>query len=94
MIDKSKNVCYVIELYYTKDGKRKTIKFLSQHGINSKRFKGFANDYFTNVLPIKPHDRWYNGEVGTQATICKKSWSDITIRKQVLDGVTRKEMCH
>lgn len=95
MIDKRKNVCYVIHVQSVdENGDRFTQKFLSQHGITTKTFKKFAENYLR-----KKNCRIYsqmNGEYewGTQFTVSLDYWKDKEKRKRVLEGITENEKCY
>lgn len=92
MIDKRKNVCYVITInYWYKKGGVEEIrkhKFLSQHQITTKKFKVFVKNYFKGF----PGFRGFDEEWGSQWTVSKKIWQDV--KEKVLEGITEKEKCY
>lgn len=93
MIDKRKNVCYVIHIYYIRNGKECMKKFISQHSSGSKRFIEFSEDYFKNVFPVsKKKMGGFDGEVNTQRTVSWDEWLDV--KERVLEGITEKEKCY
>jgi len=103
MIDRRKNVCYVISVPYEDDKKDgcfityKRQKFISLHGIQTKQFKEFRDNYFREVLKVNPSriGEWdYDGKSeGTQETISRNQWEDEKVRKRVLEGITEREKC-
>ena len=93
MIDKRKNVCYVIHVYYIRNDKECKHKFISQHTDSSRRFKAFAEHYFKNVFPVsKKKMGGFDGEVSTQRTVSWEEWTDV--KDEVLEGITEKEKCY
>lgn len=95
MIDKRKNVCYVIEMYYIRADKECSVKFLSQHGISSRRFKAFADHYFKHVFPVAERKRRdFDGGIGSQLTISWDMWKEEKWKKYALEGITEKEKCY
>ena len=93
MIDKRKNVCYVIEMYYIRAEKECSRKFLSQHQMDSRRFKTFAEDYFKNVFPVSKKKMGdFDGYVGSQWTVSREVWP--SVKDEVLEGITEKEKCY
>ena len=93
MIDKTKNVCYVIHLYYRRNHEVHKHKFLSRHQITSKCFEQFADDYFRNVFPVSKSKRGDgDGHIGDQWTVRRKMWPDV--KDEVLEGITEKEKCY
>lgn len=102
MIDRSKNVCYVITVPYVLgdhfDTDYKYQKFLSLHGAQTKHFKDFMKKYFTEVLGVDERNigeceggGWVS--YGTEQTISRKAWLDESTRKLVLEGITDREKC-
>ncbi len=95
MINKSKNVCYVIYGCYEKDGEDCRVKFLSQHSVSSNRFKEFANAYYDSVLKVSRRNRTNSEDTAfEQYTISRKDWLDQKIRINVLKGITEQEKCY
>lgn len=103
MIDRNKNICYVIEVPYdvTPKGscfvKYKRQKFISLHGHQTKEFKQFRDNYFKNILKVSIGrvGEWDDG--GTisayQQTISRKAWENEAVREQVIEGITELEKC-
>lgn len=95
MIDKRKNVCYVIELYYIRADEEHKRKFISQHGLGSKRFEAFADHYFKHVFPVSKRKRGgFEGDIGTQLTISWEMWQEEKWREYALEGITEVEKCY
>lgn len=93
VIDKRKNVCYVIHVYYIRNGEECKRKFISQHSFDSRRFKAFAEHYFKNVFPVSESKMGgFDGEVSYQRTITRKEWPDVKV--EVLEGITELEKCY
>lgn len=93
MIDKTKNVCYVIWVnYWSCASGNKEIckrKFLSQYQFSSKRFTEFLDKYFKTVPDF---DGFYNGDLGSQSTISRSEWQQV--KDEVLEGISEKEKCY
>lgn len=93
MIDRSKNVCYVIHVPYIRNGKECKQKFLSLHGIETKRFAEFRDRYFKEVLSVsKKKIGGFDGDMGSQTTISKKEWG--RLKNDTLEGITELEKCN
>lgn len=93
MIDKRKNVCYVIHIYYIRADEECKRKFISQHQADSRRFKSFMENYFKNVFPVSRKKMGgFEGEVFTQRTISWDDWQDV--KNEVLEGITENEKCY
>lgn len=93
MIDKTKNVCYVIRVLYMRNGKECSQKFLSLHGVGTKKFKEFRDKYFKEVLSVSPKKiGGHDGDIGSQFTISKESWE--RQKASVLEGITEAEKCY
>lgn len=92
MINKRKNVCYVITIFYEyrKSGTReiRQQKFLSQHQFDTKRFKEFERNYFKGVSGFDG----YCEEYGRQWTVGRNMWPKV--KNEVLEGITEKEKCY
>ena len=101
VIDRSKNVCYVITVPYVEEARTCTYKyqkFISLHSAFSKKFEAFRNRYFQEVLqiPIEQIGEWDKSECteASQYTVSWKQWKqDATIRAKVLEGITEREKC-
>lgn len=93
MINQEKNVCYVIEVLYIKDGNECKQKFISLHSILSKRFVEFKENYFKEVMGLNKSDiKGNNGKLGSQTTISKEQWEKD--KDWVMTGVTEREKCY
>lgn len=98
MIDRAKNICYLITVPYEVRGEMKYQKFLSLHGISTKHFEAFRDEYFREVLQVSPKciGEWEKDgmTVGAQSTISWKDWKKHeNIRNYVLEGITEREKC-
>lgn len=101
MINRAKNVCYVILVPYHL-GERfntnyKYQKFLSLHQARTKTFIEFRDRYFREVLNVPRSNigEWDKMEYTTaeQTTVSWKQWKDEALREIVLDGITDREKC-
>ncbi|WP_172369603.1 hypothetical protein [Sporosarcina jiandibaonis] len=93
MIDKRKNVCYVIHIYYIRADEECKRKFISQHSADSRQFKAFMENYFKNVFPVSEKKMGgLDGEVFSQRTISWDDWQDD--KEGVLEGITENEKCY
>ncbi|WP_312085163.1 hypothetical protein [Exiguobacterium sp.] len=75
MIDRRKNLCYIITIHYLAiDGngeyKSRSCDFISLHGINTKRCKKFAHDYVRR----DPQFHRLEEEWGSQRTISNSQY--------------------
>lgn len=101
MIDRAKNICYVIFVPYVEHANTfdyKYQKFLSLHQIHTKAFEAFRDKYFMEVLNISPRNigKWdkMDREMGSQQTIRWFDWvHSEKLRQQVLEGITEREKC-
>lgn len=95
MINKRKNVCYVIHvLAVNAEGKPFEQKFLSQHGISTKRFKSFAEKYL-KARGCKLYTQMSGEhEWGSQLTISREVWKDAETRAEILKGISEDEKCY
>lgn len=102
MIDRAKNVCYLITVPYTIGGRADTNylnqKFLSLHQAHTKHFEAFRDRYFKEVLhiPASHIGEWEDDGyvMGWQRTIGWHEWNEnAELRKQVLEGITEREKC-
>ena len=93
IIDKRKNVCYVIHVNYIRNNKVCKQKFLSQHQSTSRRFEEFMEHYFktVNLVSIKKIGD-FDGVISTQWTVGREIWQDV--KQKVLEGTTEKEKCY
>lgn len=93
VIDRRKNICYVIHVYYIRKDEECRHKFLSQHSSNSKRFKSFVEHYFKNLFPVSRRKMGgFDGDISSQQTISQKQWQDV--KQEVLEGITEQEKCY
>lgn len=90
MIDKTKNVCYVNTVtYFDKELNIKKMKFLSQHGVSTKRLECFYKKY------LKNSESGFSDMIElSQWTISKESWKNPSIRIEVMSDITKKEKCY
>lgn len=103
MIDRRKNICYVIEVPYEVREKGsnfisyKRQKFLSLHGSQTKHFEEFRNKYFREVLKVSVNciGEWDKdgSTMAYQRTISRKAWQDAKVRTSVMEGITEREKC-
>lgn len=85
----------MIDIYYIRADKQCKVKFLSQHGISTRRFKAFLEDYFKNVFPVAKRKRGgFDGEVGSQLTISREMWKEEKWKKYTLEDITESEKCY
>lgn len=93
MIDKRKNICYLIKMnYWYRDeniNEIRTQKFISMHQITSKRFKGFYEQYFKAV---EGYDGLFYDDIGSQWTVSKDIWSQV--KDDVMSCITENEKCY
>lgn len=93
MINKHKNVCYVIQVNAVDvEGNQVWVKFISNHSFNSKRFRAFAKDYLLNHSLVPYSSQSEYGSM-TQETISNLMWQDPDVRKRVMDGITESQKC-
>ena len=95
MINKKKNICYVIHVNYMVGGTEKKQKFVSQYGSGTKKFKKFRDDYFKNTLKLSVDSiGGKDGDLSTQMTISNEMWKLQKWKDYVLEGITEKEKCY
>lgn len=93
MINRAKNVCYVIHIPYLQNGKEHHQKFLSLHGLTTKHFVDFRDKYFKEVLSVSVKKiGGHDGDMGSQSTISKEQWEKQKLN--ILEGITELEKCY
>jgi len=83
MIDKRKNMFYEIKVHYYSTSKEfKTVKFVTEHSISTKKFDKFMKEYFKTVEDFE----WHPEDWGSQYTVSNAIYEEY--KDKLHEGMT------